>query len=67
LLHGSIDTLVWRRHSERLAARLSEAERPHVLVELPWATHAFEFNLAGPGGQLTTFAVRWFLHAVTRP
>ncbi|MCF7687933.1 MAG: alpha/beta hydrolase [Cephaloticoccus sp.] len=67
LLHGTIDTLVWRRHSERLAVRLGEAERPHVLVELPWATHAFEFNLAGPGGQLTTFAVRWFLHAVTRP
>ena len=67
LLHGTIDTLVWRRHSERLATRLGEAARPHVLVELPWATHAFEFNLAGPGGQLTTFAVRWFLNAVTRP
>ncbi len=66
LLHGSIDTLVWRRHSERLAACLSKAGRPHVFMELPWATHAFEYNLAGPGGQLTTFAVRWFLDAVTR-
>lgn len=67
LMHGTIDTLVWRRHSERLAARLEEAGRPHLFVELPWATHAFEYNPNGPGGQLATFAVRWFLAAVTRP
>lgn len=66
LLHGTIDTLVWRRHSERMAARLREAGRPAVFVELPWATHAFEYNLSGPGGQLTRFAVRWFVDAVTR-
>jgi acetyl esterase/lipase len=65
LLHGAIDTLVWRRHSERLATRLHEAGRPHVLVEFPWATHAFEYNLSGPSGQLTTYSVRWFLDAVT--
>lgn len=65
LLHGTIDTLVWRRHSERLAAQLSEAGRPHLFIELPWATHAFEYHLAGPGGQLTTFAVEWFLKSVT--
>ena len=66
LLHGTIDTLVWRRHSERMAARLQEAGRPCVFVELPWATHAFEYNLSGPGGQLTRFAVQWFVDAVTR-
>jgi acetyl esterase/lipase len=67
LLHGTIDTLVWRRHSERLAAQLEAAGRPHLFVELPWATHAFEFNLNGPGGQLSTYAVGGFLSAVTRP
>ncbi len=66
LLHGKNDALVWHRHSERLEARLAEQGVPHVLVQLPWATHAFEFNLHGPGGQLTTFAIEWFLAAVTK-
>ncbi|QYM79176.1 alpha/beta hydrolase [Horticoccus luteus] len=66
LLHGELDTLVWYRHSVRLAARLRENGVRHALVSLPWATHAFEYNLAGPGGQITTFALAWFLADVTR-
>ena len=66
LIHGEIDTLVWHRQSERLATRLAEHRVPHVFVSLPWATHAFEFNLHGPGGQLTTFSVEWFLATATR-
>ena len=66
LIHGQLDTLVWHRQSERLAARLAEHGAPHAFVSLPWATHACEFNLDGPGGQLSTFALDWFLAAVTR-
>jgi dipeptidyl aminopeptidase/acylaminoacyl peptidase len=66
LVHGTLDALCWYRHSERLAARLAEAKVPHVFVHLPWATHAFDFNLHGPGGQLTTYAAEAFLAAVTR-
>jgi acetyl esterase/lipase len=66
LLHGTNDALVWYRHSVRLDARLAEVGVPHVFVSLPWATHAFEYNLRGPGGQLTTFALGWFLAAVTK-
>lgn len=66
LLQGTIDALVWYRHSERLAAKLAEHRVPHVHVALPWATHAFEFNLQGPGGQLTTYALAWFLAARTK-
>lgn len=66
LLHGTIDAVSWYRHSERLAARLKEERVPHAYVALPWATHGFEFNLHGPGGQLTTFALEWFLAAVTK-
>ncbi len=66
LLHGEIDSLVWHRHSVRLDAKLAEQNVPHAFVSLPWATHAFEYNLHGPGGQLTTFAVEWFLAAVTK-
>jgi len=65
-IHGTIDTLVWHRQSERLAARLSEAGVPNLLVSLPWATHALEYNLSGPSGQLTRFAVEWFLAAECR-
>jgi acetyl esterase/lipase len=66
LVHGTNDALVWHRHGERLDARLAEQGVPHVLVQLPWATHAFDFNLHGPGGQLTTYAIEWFLTGVTK-
>lgn len=66
LLHGENDTLVWYRHSVRLAERLAEHGVPRALVSLPWATHAFEYNLRGPGGQLARFALEWFLQVVTR-
>jgi len=66
-LHGRLDGLVWHRHSERLEGRLNELKVKNVFVSLPWATHAFEVNRHGPGGQLTTYAIEWFLAAVTRP
>ncbi len=66
LVHGGLDTLVWNRHTERLAGRLAAAAVPHVVVPLPWATHAVEVNLNGPGGQLTTYAVERFLAWATR-
>jgi acetyl esterase/lipase len=66
LLHGRLDALVWHRHSERLATRLAEHGVQQLFISLPWASHAFEVNQRGPGGQLTTYAVEWFLAAVTR-
>ncbi len=66
LMHGQLDALVWHKQSERFAQRLTDVGVPHVFVSLPWATHAFEFNVNGPGGQLTTFAAEWFLAAVTK-
>ena len=66
LVHGVPDTLSWVRHSERLSARLQELKVPHYFLCLPWATHAFDFNLDGPGSQLTGFAMEWFLDSVTK-
>lgn len=66
LLHGVPDTLVWHRHSERLTAALRAAGVRHYFLSLPWATHAFDFNLHGPGGQLADYAVEAFLRAVLR-
>jgi acetyl esterase/lipase len=65
LIHGRKDELVWVEQSRRLAARLGELRRPHLLLELPWATHACDFALVGPCGQLTVYAVERFLAAVT--
>ncbi len=42
----------------RLDQRLAETGVAHAFVSLPWATHGIDYNLSGPGGQLTTFAVR---------
>ena len=64
LIHGYPDTLVWYRHSRRLAARLQELGVAHTHLELPWATHAFDFNPDGPGGQLADSAIEGFLDRV---
>lgn len=66
LLHGTMDELVWVRHSARLAERLTAEKVPNLFLELPWATHAFDFNLDGPGGQIGMYALLHFLAAVTR-
>ncbi len=66
LIHGVPDTLAWYRHSERLAARLTELGVPPTHLQLPWATHGFDFNPDGPGGQLADFAIAKFLREVTR-
>lgn len=63
LLHGAPDTLVWHRHSERLTAALQAAGVRHYFLSLPWATHAFDFNPDGPGGQLADYASEHFLRA----
>jgi dipeptidyl aminopeptidase/acylaminoacyl peptidase len=67
LVHGELDTLAWVKHSERLSGRLQELDVPHYFLRLPWATHAFDFNLDGPGGQLEGYALEWFLAAAVGP
>lgn len=66
LVHGTIDTLVWNRQSERLAARLTEAGVTNMFISLPWGTHALEYNPSGPSGQITDYAVAWFLYSICR-
>lgn len=66
LIHGRRDELVWFRQSQRLCVRLQNVGTPHYFVQLPWATHAFDYNFNGPGGQISTYAVEMFLNAVTQ-
>ena len=66
LIHGVNDSLVWHKQSERMHAKLDELGVPNAFVSLPWATHALDFNLYGPSGQLVTYSIQWFLAAVTK-
>lgn len=65
IIHGENDVLVAYEHSRRLSDKLEQNGIKHYWLKLPWATHGFDFNLRGPGGQLSTYAVDRFLANVT--
>ncbi len=64
LIHGGRDELVFPAQSRRLAAKLNENGVPHLYLELPWATHGCDFNISGPAGQLSLYAIERFLGAL---
>ncbi len=66
LIHGTLDEMVWCTQSERLAAKLKENGVRHHFLELPWATHVFDYNSDGPGGQIAEWAIIQFLGEVSR-
>jgi len=66
LVHGERDELVFPAQSERLAARLVQAQRPHYFLRLPWATHGCDANFNGPCGQISTYVIERFLASVMR-
>jgi acetyl esterase/lipase len=65
LLHGRRDELVWHLQSERLAFQLQDQGARVAFLSLDWATHAFDYSLNGPGGQISLWAVTRFLDSVT--
>ncbi|MCO5950479.1 alpha/beta hydrolase [Mucilaginibacter flavidus] len=64
IIHGNNDVLVSPEHSRRLDLKLTQNGIKHYWLKLPWATHGFDYNLNGPGGQLSTYAVETFLKTV---
>jgi len=64
IIHGDNDVLVSPEHSRRLNLKLQQNDIKHYWLKLPWATHGFDYNLNGPGGQLSTYAVETFLNTV---
>lgn len=66
LIHGTKDELVSVVQSRMLRDRLKARGRPHLLLEMPWATHGCDYVFTGPCGQLTTFAIERFLASVLR-
>lgn len=61
LVHGQRDILVWQLQSRRLAEHLRQKGVAHHFLDLPWATHAFDYPLYGPSSQLLRYAMRSFL------
>jgi len=67
LLHGSLDTIVPADQSELMAEKLARLGVRHALVSIPWGTHGFDYvSMNSPGGQITAYAIYWFLSTVTR-
>jgi acetyl esterase/lipase len=66
LIHGSMDPLVSVKQSARLDSALAAQKRPHLFIELPWATHGCDYFYNGPCGQLSGFAIERFLVSVLR-
>jgi acetyl esterase/lipase len=64
IIHGHNDVLVAYEHSRRLNEKLEKNGVKHYWLKLPWATHGFDFNLNGPGGQLSTYTIERFLNSV---
>jgi acetyl esterase/lipase len=66
IIHGGDDVLVSPEHSRRLNLKLQQNGIKHYWLKLPWATHGFDYNIHGPGGQLSTYAVETFLSNITK-
>lgn len=64
IIHGGNDVLVAYEHSRRLNEKLQQNGVKHYWLKLPWATHGFDYNLNGPGGQLSTYAIMRFLKSI---
>lgn len=66
LIHGKCDEMVAWEHSRRLSEKLKGLGVPNVFLSLPWATHACDFTMNGPSGQLSTYAIRRFLNSLSK-
>lgn len=60
-VHGSRDEYVSLTHARNMIAAAEAVGASYELVELPWATHGFDANPAGPGGQIALTAIERFL------
>jgi acetyl esterase/lipase len=67
LLHGRPDVLVSFRHTVHLGRKLDSLGVPHAVVDLPWATHGYDYFLRGLGSQISLYFVERFLARVAWP
>lgn len=65
IIHGANDAMVSYEHSVRLDQKLTAHQVKHYFLDLPWATHGCDYNINGPSGQISTFAIERFINSVT--
>jgi acetyl esterase/lipase len=61
LLHGHPDALVSFQHTVHLRKRLDTLGVPNFTVDLPWATHGYDYLFSGPGSQISLYFIERFL------
>lgn len=61
LLYGSRDHVVEARFGRMLSERLRSAGTTCVLLEIPWAEHAFDVIPSGLSSQIALYYVERFL------
>jgi acetyl esterase/lipase len=61
MLCGRNDVLTSFLHNIRLIEKLKPAGVPYYLLDIPWGVHGFDFNIQGPGAQLSTYCVEEFV------
>jgi acetyl esterase/lipase len=67
LVYGRRDHIVEVRFARRLETRLHEVGVPAVLLELPWAEHAFDALPHGLSARIALFYTERFLAGVVAP
>ena len=65
VIHGDNDCMVSFIHSQHLDSALAAHNVQHYFLQLPGATHACDYNLNGPSGQLMQGAIGVFLKSLT--
>jgi acetyl esterase/lipase len=66
LLQGHRDVLVSFQHTVHLEKKLSALGVDHFTVDLPWATHGYDFVFSGPGSQISLYFMERFLAKVAQ-
>jgi len=66
LIQGGRDHIVKPVFARELHEKLRAAGSRSVLLEIPWAEHAFDAIFAGPGNQLALFYIERFLDETLR-
>lgn len=61
LIHGSRDHIVEVRFARDMYQRLQAVGTTSVLLEIPWAEHAFDTIFSGPSNQLALYYTERFL------
>ncbi|HAO99706.1 MAG TPA: alpha/beta hydrolase [Fibrobacteres bacterium] len=66
LLHGHRDVLVSYQHTVHMEMAMSRRDIPHFTVDLPWATHGYDYVFSGPGSQIGLYFMERFLSEVSK-